>query len=78
MELEKIIIDQKSVKYDMNNAIVLNEEIDYEILLAKYMAHIMDCEGSDFISQLNRGEVKFDESEVKILNKMKVNDLELG
>lgn len=47
--------------------------MDYEELLKKYMQHVLDCEGTDFVWQLNSGgpcDVEFTAEEVEILEKL--------
>jgi hypothetical protein len=44
--------------------------IDYKVLLEKYAQHVFECEGSDFIVNINessRSDVKFLEEEAREL-----------
>jgi hypothetical protein len=47
--------------------------MNYEELLIKYIKHVVDCEGTDFIHRLNGGqgeEVVFTDSEVRTLQRL--------
>ncbi|MHA6234276.1 hypothetical protein [Pseudomonas fluorescens group sp. PF-69] len=47
--------------------------MQYEDLLAKYIKHVMDCEGTDFINRLNGSqgeEVVFTDEEVRELQRL--------
>jgi len=49
--------------------------MQYEDLLIKYIKHVMDCEGTDFIHRLNGGqgeEVVFTDEEVRELQRLAV------
>ena len=51
------------------------DAIDYKTILEKYVQHVGDNEGEDFISRLNNGisDTKFTKQEVKILEKIRKN-----
>lgn len=47
--------------------------MQYEDLLAKYIKHVVDCEGTDFIHRLNGGQgadVSFTDDEVRALQRL--------
>lgn len=47
--------------------------MEYEELLKKYMAHVIDCEGTTFVNRLNSGcgaDVDFTEEEVQELERI--------
>lgn len=47
--------------------------MDYEALLKKYMAHVIDCEGFDFLELANSGgacDQEFTEEELEILEQI--------
>lgn len=47
--------------------------MDYKELLKKYMAHVVDCEGTTFVNRLNSGcgaDVDFTEEEVLELERI--------
>jgi hypothetical protein len=43
------------------------QEVDYRALLAKYIAHVMDCEGCNFIETTRHSDVKFSLAETDAL-----------
>ena len=47
-------------------------DIDYKVLLKKYIDHVGDCEGSNFIYHINSSmsDVKFSELEIKTLKEL--------
>lgn len=55
--------------------------IDYKELLAKYIAHIIYCEGVSFIDEFNinaeTDSVRFTKKEIKALEKEKNNAINL-
>lgn len=47
--------------------------MDYEELLKKYIQHVIDCEGTDFIYLANTGarcSVDFTQEEIEVLEKL--------
>ena len=47
--------------------------MDYEQLLKKYIAHVLDCEGTDFLFCVNSGgacDQEFTQEEIEALEKM--------
>jgi len=52
------------------------ENIDYKNLLKRYIAHVVECEGIDFIDSWHHSDVELQENEKEILRKLTNNDLE--
>jgi len=46
--------------------------MDYKDLLVRYIKHIVECEGVDFLSQsyINEGDVEFSEDDINELKKL--------